>query len=451
MFSTRPDTIFGASFAAIAPDHPISTALAANDPALVQFIEDCRATGTAAAEIETAEKKGFDTGLRVNHPLKPGATLPVFVANFVLMDYGTGAVMAVPAHDQRDLEFARKYMLPVTRVVAAAGEEQAPIGDEAYAGPGRLVASDFLDGLGVEAKAAVIARAEAEGWGTGTTVWRLRDWGVSRQRCWGTPIPVIHCEACGVVPVPREQLPVMLPEDVTFDVPGNPLDRHPTWKHVSCPSCGGPAVRETDTLDTFADSSWYFIRFASAPKDRPFDRTVAEQWLPVGQYTRRRGACDPPPPLCALLDAGAGAGRHDRPRRGLCRPLHARHGHARDLQGPGRPLAGPGRSARRLCPGHGRAGDDRARREDVKSKKNTVDPGPIVEQYGADAVRWFMLSDSPPERDLPWSKSGIEERMALRPALVAADSRLSAHLRGARYRRWTCKLQRTIAGRLRGH
>ena len=285
VFSTRPDTVFGASFAAIAADHPIALALADRDTQLAAFAEECRRTGTAAAEVETQEKKGYDTGLSVIHPFNPDWKLPLFVANFVLMDYGTGAVMGVPAHDQRDLDFARKYMLPVERVVAPAGDEDKPIQDEAYTGPGRLVNSGFINGMDVEdAKKAVIARAEAEGWGQGTTVWRLRDWGVSRQRYWGTPIPIIHCEDCGPVGVPKDQLPVKLPEDVSFDIPGNPLDRHPTWKHVDCPQCGKPARRETDTLDTFVDSSWYFIRFASQPGDQPFDRETVEKWMPVAQY-----------------------------------------------------------------------------------------------------------------------------------------------------------------------
>ncbi len=286
VFTTRPDTIFGASFAAIAPDHPIATALAEGNPALQDFIAECKHSGTATADIETAEKKGFDTGLSVIHPFDQEWKLPLFVANFVLMEYGTGAVFGCPAHDQRDLDFARKYALPVTRVVAPSPEDaETPIQDEAYTGPGKIVHSRFLDGMEIEAaKAAVIARAEGEGWGQGTTVWRLRDWGVSRQRYWGTPIPIIHCDACGPVAVPKDQLPVVLPEDVSFDIPGNPLDRHPTWKHVDCPKCSGSARRETDTLDTFVDSSWYFIRFASAPGDKPFDRATAEQWLPVDQY-----------------------------------------------------------------------------------------------------------------------------------------------------------------------
>jgi leucyl-tRNA synthetase len=420
VFTTRPDTIFGASFAAISPDHPIAAALAEQDPALAAFVEECKKGGTTAAELETAEKKGYDTGLKVRHPFDPEWTLPVYVANFVLMEYGSGAVFGCPAHDQRDLDFARKYALPVTRVVAAAPEEAAePIGDEAYTGPGRLVNSRFLDGLTAQdGIREVIARAENEGWGEGTTVWRLRDWGVSRQRYWGTPIPVIHCDACGAVPVPREQLPVVLPEDVSFDVPGNPLDRHPTWSKVDCPNCGAAARRETDTLDTFVDSSWYFIRFASQPADRPFDRAVAESWLPVDQYIggvehailhllyarfwtralKRIGRIDIDEPFKGLFTQGmvTHASYFQRSEEGE-RPIY-------------------------FAPDEiTRAGDGTAivtatgapvtvgRVEKMsKSKKNTIDPDAIIDQYGADAVRWFMLSDSPPERDLEWSEAGIE-------------------------------------------
>src|SRR5690606_30486365 len=241
--------------------------------------------GTTAAELETAEKLGLEIGGAI-HPLDPDWELPVFIANFVLMDYGTGAIFGVPAHDQRDYEFATKYGLEIRRVVApSAADADRPIEGEAEPGDGILVNSHFLDGKTVEqAKAAVIQRAEAEGWGEGTTAWRLRDWGVSRQRYWGTPIPIVHCPSCGAVPVPKEQLPVLLPEDVTFDAPGNPLERQPTWKRVDCPRCGGEASRETETLDTFVDSSWYFIRFASQPGDRPFDKAAAEAWLPVDQY-----------------------------------------------------------------------------------------------------------------------------------------------------------------------
>ncbi len=418
VFTTRPDTLFGASFAAIAADHPLAARCAEGNPALADFIAECRAGGTAAADIETQEKKGFDTGLSVIHPLDPAIRLPVFVANFVLMDYGTGALFGCPGHDQRDLDFARKYQLPVIRVVAADGEETAPIGDVAYTGPGRMVNSRFLDGMAADdARAAVIARAEAEGWGQGVTQYRLRDWGVSRQRYWGTPIPIIHCDACGVVPVPRDQLPVTLPEDVSFDIPGNPLDRHPTWKHVPCPTCGKPARRETDTLDTFVDSSWYFIRFASAPPDRPFDPAVASQWLPVGQYIggvehailhllyarfwtralQRIGRLDVAEPFAGLFTQGMVTHEtYSRPQGEGLPPLWfapeevERSGDGATLKADGQPVE-VGRVIKMS-----------------KSKKNVIDPDAILGRYGADAVRWFVLSDSPPERDLAWSEAGID-------------------------------------------
>ncbi|MBB5684105.1 leucine--tRNA ligase [Sphingobium boeckii] len=417
VFTTRPDTLYGASFTAIAAEHPIAQELARNSPELQAFIADCQATGTAAADIETAEKKGFDTGLRVTHPLDPNWHLPLYVANFVLMDYGTGAVFGCPAHDQRDLDFARKYDLPVTRVVAPEGEDGVAIGSEAYTGPGRLVNSHFLNGMAVEdAKAAIVARAQHEGWGIGTTVWRLRDWGVSRQRYWGTPIPFIHCDECGVVPVPKSQLPVKLPEDVSFDIPGNPLDRHPTWKHVDCPQCQKPARRETDTLDTFVDSSWYFIRFASQPDDQPFDRAVAESWLPVGQYI---GGVEHA--ILHLLYARFWTralkhiGKIDvaEPFQGLFTQGMVTHITYFQKEADGKILwYGPedvnsdGQIATLKDSG---AKVTIGRIEKMsKSKKNVVDPDLIVDQYGADAVRWFMLSDSPPERDLPWSEAGIE-------------------------------------------
>jgi leucyl-tRNA synthetase len=413
VFTTRPDTIFGSSFVAVAAEHPLAMQVAEANPAAAAFIEECRAGGTTAAEIETAEKKGFDTGLTAAHPFDPEWRLPVYIANFVLMDYGTGAVFGVPAHDQRDLDFARKYDLTVTRVVSD-GEATDPVfeGDEAYTGPGKLVNSRFLDGLDVQAaKRTVIDRAEAEGWGRGTTVWRLRDWGVSRQRYWGTPIPIIHCDACGVVAVPKDRLPVVLPEDVSFDVPGNPLDRHPSWKHVDCPECGAKARRETDTLDTFVDSSWYFIRFASQPRDKPFDAAAANAWLPVGQYiggvehailhllyarfwTRalhRLGKLDVKEPFTGLFTQGMVT--HETYQDADGRWLSPEEVEQRDgklVTATGEPVT-LGRVEKMS-----------------KSKKNVVDPAPILDSYGADAVRWFMLSDSPPERDLAWSVSGIE-------------------------------------------
>ena len=414
VYTTRPDTMFGASFLAIAADHPVAQKMAANAPALQDFIALCKKGGTTAADIETAEKMGFNTGLSVEHPLDPAHHLPVYVANFVLMDYGTGAVFGCPAHDQRDLDFARKYDLNVTRVVADGDQTDSDFdGNVAFTGNGVIINSHFLNGMSIHAaKADVIAKAQAEGWGQGQTQYRLRDWGVSRQRYWGTPIPIIHCQTCGVVPVPEASLPIILPEDVTFDIPGNPLDRHPTWSKADCPSCGAPARRETDTLDTFADSSWYFIRFASQPKDKPFDKAAAEKWLPVDQYiggvehailhllyarfwTRALshiGLLDVKEPFASLFTQGMVT--HQTFKHGdgswLSPEQVKRDGADWIVIADGTPV-----NAGRI-------------EKMSKSKKNVVDPDDIVEQYGADAVRWFMLSDSPPERDLEWSEAGIE-------------------------------------------
>ena len=445
VFTTRPDTIFGASFVAVSPDHPIALDLASRDPATAAFIVECKAGGTTAAELDTAEKRGFDTGLTALHPLDPEWRLPVHIANFVLMDYGSGAVFGVPGHDARDFEFATKYGLPIARVVAATPDAASDPIAEAETGGGIIVNSRFLDGLDVPAaKAEVVARAEADGWGQGTTVWRLRDWGVSRQRYWGTPIPIVHCAACGPVPVPRDQLPVVLPEDVSFDQPGNPLDRATGWNAVPCPRCAALSRRETDTLDTFVNSSWYFIRFASQPDDKPFDRAEAERWLPVGQYIggvehailhllyarfcmralNRIGRLDIAEPFTGLFTQGMVT--HETYRLG---------------------------DGSWLSPDEVRRdGDDWTTITDdapvtagrvekmSKSKRNTIDPEPIVDQYGADAVRWFMLSDSPPERDLPWSAAGIEGcwrfiqrlwRLTQAEAGEGADPALDRKLHGA--------------------
>jgi len=416
VFTTRPDTLFGASFVAISPNHPLAARVAESNPAAADFIAECNRLGTSEAALEQAEKKGFDTGLQAEHPFVPGWMLPVYVANFVLMEYGTGAIFGCPAHDQRDLDFARKYGLPVKPVVVPDGADPATfaVGDEAYTGPGRLANSGFLDGLSVEeAKSAAIAKIEGLGRGTGTTMFRLRDWGISRQRYWGCPIPVIHCPDCGIVPVPEDQLPVTLPEDVTFDAPGNPLARHPTWKHVKCPSCGADAQRETDTFDTFIESSWYFLRFADPRNESlAFDPAKAGYWLAVDQYI---GGIEHA--VLHLLYARfwtralAQCGYTDltEPFAGLFTQGMVTHATYQDPAG------------KWLLPSEveTREGQPFKVGTDIpvtigpvikmsKSKKNVVDPEHIIGTYGADAARLFMMSDSPAERDLEWTEAGID-------------------------------------------
>ena len=416
VFTTRPDTLFGASFMALAPDHPLSTELAAADPGLAAFVAECARMATSEEAIEQAEKVGYDTGLRCRNPLAPDQELPIYVANFVLMDYGTGAIFGCPAHDQRDLEFARRYGLPVVPVVLPPGEdpERFTIGDEAYLGDGRLINSDFLNGLDVDAaKQRVIEELERRGVGTAEVSYRLRDWGVSRQRYWGCPIPVIHCPRCGIVPVPRDQLPVTLPEDIELGRPGNPLDHHPTWKHVACPTCGGAARRETDTFDTFVESAWYFLRYCSPHAEEPFERAAVDAWMPVDQYiggvehavlhllysrffTRALRQC-------GYLD-------FDEPFIGLFTQGMVCHKTFRDAAGnwlqPDEVEEGPDGVWRALDDGRpvsvGRS------EKMSKSRRNTVDPTATIAAYGADTARLFMLSDSPPERDLEWTEAGID-------------------------------------------
>ncbi|MBO9501226.1 leucine--tRNA ligase [Brevundimonas sp. A19_0] len=417
IYTTRPDTLFGASFLGLAPDHPLAKQLADADPAVAEFVAECRRGGTSEAEIEQAEKIGRDTGLKVRHPFT-GAEIPVWIANFILSEYGTGAIFACPAHDQRDLEFARKYDLPVLPVVRPEGADDSfDVGDEAYTGPGTLFNSDFLNGKGIaEGKAEVIARVEAAEAGEGKTLYRLRDWGVSRQRYWGCPIPVIHCEACGAVPVPADQLPVVLPEDVTFDKPGNPLDRHPTWKHVKCPSCDGEAVRETDTLDTFVDSSWYFARFTDQKAEAPINRDAADHWLPVDQYiggvehavlhllyarfiTRAlsdAGMLSVKEPFAGLFTQGMVVHETYRTEAGAwVEPTDVR---LETVDGK--------RVASRLSTGETLSIGDIEKMS--KSKKNVVAPQEILDSHGVDAGRLFVLSDSPPERDVQWTTGGLE-------------------------------------------
>ena len=425
VYTTRPDTLYGASFIGLSPDHPLTKQLAENNEKLEAFRVECAKIGTSEEDIAKAPKLGFDTGLKVTHPFT-GKTLPVWIANFVLMGYGTGAIFGCPAHDQRDLDFARKYDLPVIPVVLPEGEDAKTynVENEAYTGDGKTFNSDFLNGLSKgPAITAAIARIEELGLGASKTQYRLRDWGVSRQRYWGCPIPVIHCDSCGAVPVPEADLPVALPYDINFDEPSNPLDRHPTWKYVPCPKCGKHAVRETDTLDTFGDSSWYFARFAGGsgngqPDDRPFDKEEASSWLPVDQYIGgvehavlhllyarffTRGLRD-----CGLLDLPSG-----EPFKGLFTQGMVTHAVYFDPED-------KNEKTRYVFPADvtDKDGDlihiptgKHIEKGDIikmsKSKSNVVDPNDIIEGYGADVARWFVLSDSPPERDVEWTESGV--------------------------------------------
>jgi leucyl-tRNA synthetase len=418
VYTTRPDTLFGMSFLALAPEHPLSAAVAARDPRAADFIAECRRMGTSEAAIETAEKRGYDTGLRVRHPFLKDTSFPVWIANFVLMEYGSGAIFGCPGHDQRDLDFARKYGLRVVPVVLPPGADPAgfAIGDEAYVGPGSIINSDFLNGLDVEAaKRRIIEELERRHIGRGEVNWRLRDWGVSRQRGWGCPIPMIHCDACGVVPVPDEQLPVKLPDDARFDRPGNPLDHHPTWKHVACPRCGAPARRETDTFDTFVDSSWYFARFCSPHAEAPVERKAVDHWLPVDQYIggiehailhllysrffvramKRTGYLDVEEPFAGLFTQGM-----------------VTHESYRSAPGPNGTWLYPDEVARQPdgTAVHRTTGEPVVigRVEAMsKSKRNTVAPEPIIARYGADTARWFIMSDNPPDRDMEWTEAGV--------------------------------------------
>ena len=415
VFTTRPDTIFGASFCAIAANHPLALELAENDADLAAFIAECNRTGTSEAALETAEKQGYVTGLQAIHPFVDGVELPIYVANFVLMEYGTGAIFGVPAHDPRDLEFARKYNLPVPVVVRPrdAGDDFA-ITDKPFTDDGVLINSDFLDGMGVaDAKRAAAERLAERGDGEPRTTYRLRDWIVSRQRYWGCPIPIIHCPECGLVPVPEADLPVILPDDVTFDRPGNPLDRHDAWKNVACPSCGGPAMRDADTFDTFVDSSWYFARFACPEADIPLEPEAMRRWLPVDQYI---GGIEHA--ILHLLYSRffmralrrCGYVEFDEPFSGLLTQGMVCHETYRDTDGnwlyPEQVVQADDGSLRRADTGAAVAA---GRSEKMsKSRRNVVDPEDMIERYGADTARLFMLSDSPPERDLEWTDAGIE-------------------------------------------
>jgi len=425
VFTTRPDTLFGAKFMAVAPDHPLATAAAKRNPVLRDFIKQCRHRGTAAAEIETAEKLGFDTGIRARHPFDPSWQLPVYVANFIVMEYGTGAIFGCPAHDQRDLDFVNKYGLGNVPVVCPPGVDPKKfvITDTAYDGDGVMINSRFLDGMtSAHAKEEVARRLERERRDNRPVAerqinYRLRDWGISRQRYWGCPIPIIHCERCGAVPVPEQDLPVTLPEDVNFDQPGNPLDHHPTWKHVACPQCGAPGRRETDTMDTFVDSSWYFERFTDPwIKSAATDRPMVDAWMPVDQYIggiehailhllysrfftramKATGHVGLDEPFAGLFTQGMVV--HETYRRGngeWAAPAEVK-------------VETDGEARRATLAATGEAVEIGPIEKMSKSKRNTVDPDDIIDTYGADVARWFMLSDSPPERDVEWTERGVQ-------------------------------------------
>ena len=422
IYTTRPDTLFGASFIALAPDHPLAQKVAVSNDEAAHFIAECHRMGTSSAVLETAAKKGIPTGLSVEHPLDPSIQIPVYIANFVLMDYGTGAIFGCPAHDQRDLDFARAYGLQVLPVVCPADAENIVIDQTAYDGDGTMINSGFLNGLTVgEAKEAISKNLECMHLHGAPQAkrevhFRLRDWGISRQRYWGCPIPVIHCEDCGTIPVPRSSLPVTLPEDVSFDRPGNPLNHHPTWKHVHCPNCGTAAVRETDTMDTFVDSSWYYARFTDPNNDQAPTSEAANHWLPVDQYIggiehailhllysrffaramKKTGHIDIDEPFDGLFTQGMVVHETYRSQNGeWMTPNEVRIEATQN-----------GRCAFSLLDGSPAQIGQIEKMS--KSKRNTVDPDEIIETYGADTARWFMLSDSPPDRDVIWSEEGVQ-------------------------------------------
>jgi leucyl-tRNA synthetase len=418
IFTTRHDTIFGASFMAISPEHPLSAHLAKGNKELQAFIEECRKIGTSEEALAKAEKKGFDTGIVAEHPFKPGEKLPVYVANFILMGYGTGAIFGCPAHDQRDLDFARKYGRPVVPVVLPPGADPKTfeIGTEAYDGDGTLINSEFLDGLGIEAaKDRIAGLLEEKGIGARKINYRLRDWLISRQRYWGCPIPVIHCEKDGIVPVPLDQLPVKLPDDVTFDRPGNPLDHHPTWKHVMCPKCGQPAVRETDTMDTFVDSSWYQFRYTAPKAKTPTDKKAVAYWAPVDQYIGGKEHAVLHLLYARFFTRGMKATGHlaiDEPFASVFTQGIVVHETYRTENGdwlmPSEVrIEGEGAERKATALATGRPVTIGPIEKMSKSRKNVVDPDEIIEHYGADTARWFIVSDSPPDRDIIWTEAGV--------------------------------------------
>ncbi len=434
VYTTRPDTLFGMSFLALAPEHPFAQHIATTSANAAAFIAECQSQGTSEAAIETAEKKGFFSGAYVSHPFIPGAKFPVWIANFVLMEYGTGAIFGCPCGDQRDLDFARRYDLPVPVVVAPQTDSVPEIGDKALSGEGFIINSGFLTGLSTAAaKSAAITKLQETGAGKGVVNWRLRDWGISRQRYWGCPIPVIHCASCGPQPAPAESLPIRLPTDVSFDKPGNPLDHHPTWKHTTCPKCHEPALRETDTFDTFIDSSWYFARFTSPQAITPTVDAAARHWLPVDQYVggiehailhllyarfftramHKTGHLPLNEPFAGLFTQGMVTHESYKDADGnwLYPEEVTKHSDGTVTTADGRPVS-VGRIEKMS-----------------KSKRNTVDPGVIIERFGADTARWFVLSDNPPERDVEWTETGAQgafrfiQRLARLAEIIATEQR----------------------------
>ncbi|MCH2547779.1 MAG: leucine--tRNA ligase [Alphaproteobacteria bacterium] len=411
VYTTRPDTLFGMAFLAVAANHPIAAQEAQSDPKLAAFIKECESLGTSEEAIEKADKKGYRTRLSVEHPFT-GESYPVYVANFVLMDYGTGAVFGCPAHDERDHAFASKYDLPIRQVISAP--EGVDVQQQAYTGEGQAIDSDFLNDLPVnEAKTKAIDALQAANKGERKINFRLRDWGISRQRYWGCPIPIIYCDDCDIVPVPDAQLPVTLPKDVNFDTPGNPLDKHPTWKHVDCPQCGNKATRETDTFDTFFESSWYFLRYCSPRAKKGIDRDAADYWMPVDRYI---GGIEHA--VLHLLYARfftrilgkLGYTKVKEPFKGLFTQGMICHETYKDNKGNWLEPSQVQKSAQGLWHVTETGTPVTVGRsiKMSKSKKNTVDPRYIIATYGADAARLFMMSDSPPERDLEWSDAGID-------------------------------------------
>jgi len=417
VYTTRPDTLLGASFAAISPDHPLARQLERHDPAVAAFVAECRQIGTSAEALETAEKKGMDTGIRVRHPFDDAWELPVYIANFILMDYGTGAIFGCPAHDDRDFEFAGKYGLPIVATFSADGSD--PVLTAAFV-PLKSERVHYVRGFageavqtGEAAVTAAIAACQERGIGRGVTNYRLRDWGVSRQRYWGCPIPVIHCPACGVVPERRENLPVRLPDDVTFDVPGNPLDRHPTWRHSTCPYCGAGARRETDTMDTFVDSSWYYARFTAPHAATPTDAGEVDYWMNVDQYI---GGVEHAI-LHLLYSRFFARAMHKtghlplkaiEPFKALFTQGMVTHEIYQTRDPAGRPIYHLPEDVTDGCLADGTAVEVVPSAKMSKSKKNVVDPMNIIAAFGADTARWFVMSDSPPERDVEWTASGAE-------------------------------------------